>query len=258
VLAPLAAVLYLGGEHDVTEIKDQPINSVLRTSPKLVRQPAPQMTWYEVEPKLEVLILKREKERQAELKRLTLRFQEVERKRIAEQRLAELRLAELRKAEKLKQQELLKKKELQKKQAALPSRGGGGNVDRLANKVGQKYLVDLAIKYGMEYNIDAVWIVAMMKTESNFNPNAVSSHGAIGVMQMLPSTGRALGVSPGELYNPETNVRTCVKYLAQLRAQFGDLRMATIAYNQGEGNVRNGTYRTWYYDKVMQNYQSLK
>jgi soluble lytic murein transglycosylase-like protein len=98
----------------------------------------------------------------------------------------------------------------------------------------------------------------MAKTESNFNPHAVSSHEAVGIMQILPSTARALGVSPSSLTNPEVSFSTSAKYLAMLQSQFGSLRMATVAYNQGEGNVRNGSYRTWYYDKVQANYNTLK
>lgn len=120
------------------------------------------------------------------------------------------------------------------------------------------YYANLANTYGKQYNIDPVWLLAMMKTESNFNANATSSHGARGVMQILPATGQAMGVSDSsQLYNPEISVRYAAKYLDYLRSRFGSLQMATIAYNQGEGNVQNGTYRTWYLDKINANYHIL-
>lgn len=138
---------------------------------------------------------------------------------------------------------------------------GGGTVATKLKRLGvtnASYYASLAVKYGKQYNIDPLWILAMVKTESNFNPRARSSHEAIGLMQILPSTARALGVSPSTLTNPEVSIKTGTRYLSMMQRQFGSLRMATIAYNQGEGNVRRGTYRTWYYSKVQANYNAIK
>lgn len=98
-------------------------------------------------------------------------------------------------------------------------------------------------------DIDPIWIIAMMWQESRFQANARSGHGAIGLMQIMPRTGEAMGLdSPAkELYTPKTNIQTGIKYLAYLLDRFDDLRLATLAYNQGEGRVSRGTHRTWYY-----------
>lgn len=115
------------------------------------------------------------------------------------------------------------------------------------------------ISASTEFNIDRLWILSVIYQESKFRRVSVSDVGAIGLMQILPSTARAMGVDPNQLTNTDVNIHTGVKYLAYLRNRFGgDLRLATIAYNQGEGNVFRGTYLTWYYDSVNQHYQNMK
>lgn len=112
--------------------------------------------------------------------------------------------------------------------------------------------------YSDEFDIDPLWVTAMVRQESEFDEKAISNHGAIGLMQILPSTAKEFGVSKDQLYDPEINLYTGVRYLAYLQDYYGgDLRMATIAYNQGMGNVDRNTYKTWYYDGVYGHYQDI-
>ncbi len=107
-----------------------------------------------------------------------------------------------------------------------------------------KEYVSLVEKYSEEYGVPEDLIYAVIKTESSFDSSAVSSKGAIGLMQMMPATFEWLtrdilrdhhGV--GMLYDPETNIKYGTYYLSRLYNRFGDWDTALAAYNGGEGNV---------------------
>lgn len=90
------------------------------------------------------------------------------------------------------------------------------------------------VQYSKDTDIDSVWILAMMWQESRMLEESESSHGAIGLLQILPSTAKSFGVSKQELHQPETNIRTSIIYLEYLMDKYdGNLRTAIIAYNQG-------------------------
>jgi soluble lytic murein transglycosylase-like protein len=87
-------------------------------------------------------------------------------------------------------------------------------------------------KYATVHGVETAVVRAIMATESAFNPNAISSAGAIGLMQLMPMTARELGVNP---WVPEQNIEGGVRYFSQLLRMFGGLELALVAYNGGPG-----------------------
>lgn len=86
------------------------------------------------------------------------------------------------------------------------------------------------------YGVDPALVRAVIKTESNFNRWAVSNKGALGLMQLIPETGRRYGVR--DFFDPQQNVDGGVRYLRSLLEKFnGNLDLSLAAYNAGENLV---------------------
>mgnify|MGYP000562785611 FL=1 len=99
---------------------------------------------------------------------------------------------------------------------------------------------DNIIKEAAEkYSVPEYLIKAVIKQESNYMPNAISSKGAIGLMQIMPSTGALLGVDDKELLkDPYINIMTGTKYLSQMLNRYnGRLDLSLSAYNAGPNLV---------------------
>ncbi len=96
--------------------------------------------------------------------------------------------------------------------------------DSLISELSRKHQVDFAL------------IKAMIRTESGFNPVAISRKGAKGLMQLMPETALRMNVS--NVFNPRENIEGGVRYFKYLLTLFNnDLRLALAAYNAGENLV---------------------
>ena len=98
------------------------------------------------------------------------------------------------------------------------------------------WIAKAILYYSYKYNVDPLIMSALIDTESKFNQNAVSSAGAIGMGQLLPSTASALGVNP---YETLQNIEGACSYMAtQLNNFNGDTRLALAAYNAGSDAIK--------------------
>ncbi|MBP1852347.1 lytic transglycosylase domain-containing protein [Rhizobium halophytocola] len=109
-------------------------------------------------------------------------------------------------------------------------------------------------KYANKYDVPVNLAQAVVQIESNFNPKARGSAGEIGLMQIKPATARMMGFhgSAKALYDPETNIRWGMKYLAAAHDLGGGETCQTILkYNAGHGAKRMNPISKRYCGKVM-------
>lgn len=98
-------------------------------------------------------------------------------------------------------------------------------------------IIALIAASAAQYGLDPALLQAVIKVESNFNSDAVSSKGAIGLMQLMPLTATALHVL--DPFDPKDNIRAGAALLRRLLNRFdGDLTLALAAYHVGEARVR--------------------
>ncbi len=98
--------------------------------------------------------------------------------------------------------------------------------------------------HAANYDLDGALIAAVIYRESGFDADAVSSAGAVGLMQLLPDTAQGIAsltggeqYEPDDLYDPEINVRYGSFYLRRLVDKYGSVELALAAYNAGQANV---------------------
>jgi hypothetical protein len=94
---------------------------------------------------------------------------------------------------------------------------------------------DAVRRAGEKYGVPEALLTAVLQVESNFNPLAVSPKGALGIMQIMPETGRDLGLT--DFFDPEANLDAGTRYLASLLRTFARRDLALAAYNAGPGAV---------------------
>jgi soluble lytic murein transglycosylase-like protein len=88
-----------------------------------------------------------------------------------------------------------------------------------------------------KYDVETSFIKAMVKTESNFDPYAVSKKGAIGLMQLMP--GKAKDLSVKNSFDPKQNLDGGIRHVSYLLKKYeGDVKLALAAYNAGENAVK--------------------
>src|SRR5262245_16496034 len=92
-------------------------------------------------------------------------------------------------------------------------------------------------KVAKEQGVDATLVKAVIQVESGFEPRARSSAGAVGLMQVMPSTAKQYGVTGRRLYDPRANIEAGIKHLKSLLDHL-PLHLALAAYNAGEGAVQ--------------------
>jgi soluble lytic murein transglycosylase len=98
--------------------------------------------------------------------------------------------------------------------------------------------------HAREHSLDPALVAAVIYAESKFDASATSVSGAIGLMQLTPSTAKGIAIRTGghkfvtsDLYNPEINIRYGAWYLDNLFKKYGSERLVLAAYNAGQGNV---------------------
>ena len=94
----------------------------------------------------------------------------------------------------------------------------------------------LILAAAQRYYLEPELIKSVVLAESGMNPNALSSAGAMGLMQLMPGTAQDLGVS--DPWDPAQNIDGGSRYIREQLDNFGDLRRAIAAYHAGPGNVR--------------------
>ena len=105
-------------------------------------------------------------------------------------------------------------------------------------------LAQLIYQESLQYNYDPELVLALIITESSFNNWSKSRMGALGLMQILPTTGRDVAKAKNipwrgkeTLFDPYLNIKLGIHYLAELHDRFGDLEIALTAYNYGPSRV---------------------
>jgi len=121
----------------------------------------------------------------------------------------------------------------------------------------------IVLKAANRHKVDPAMVMAIIMAESSYNPKAISKKGAKGLMQLMPTTARSLGVK--DIFNPEHNINAGVRYFKKLLNQFdGNVELALAAYNAGSRKVRE--YRgippfgatKYYIKKVIKYYRHYK
>lgn len=101
-----------------------------------------------------------------------------------------------------------------------------------------KTIKDAVSYFAAHYGLEEALVLAVIRQESNFNPNAVSPAGARGLMQLMPGTAGDMGIKGADIFDPAKNIAGGCQYLSRMLRLFGSEDLALAAYNAGPGNVK--------------------
>jgi len=113
----------------------------------------------------------------------------------------------------------------------------------LIKKIYKTDYSEIIEKYSQKYEVEKELIYAIIKTESNFDSNAVSTSNAKGLMQLMESTAKEIGtnyninLTDDNIFEPEINIEIGTIYISQLLEKYNNKELALAAYNAGYGNV---------------------
>ncbi|QDK38301.1 lytic transglycosylase domain-containing protein [Bdellovibrio sp. NC01] len=132
-----------------------------------------------------------------------------------------------------------------------------------------KAITRTVIAESAKYHLDPVFVLAVIKTESKFNPLTVGRYGEIGLMQVKPDTAEWIAKKfkitwngKQTLQNPESNIKIGLAYMNYLRSKFNSKPVRYVsAYNMGPGNmfrlISKNVNPNEYNSRVMRNYKEL-
>lgn len=121
--------------------------------------------------------------------------------------------------------------------------------------IGKDRLGAMIDRHAGARKLDPALVHAVVRTESAYRVDAVSSKGAVGLMQVMPMTGKRFGVD--NLASPENNLQAGTAYLRHLLDRFDNLPLALAAYNAGEGAVIRAGHRIPAYPETREYVQSV-
>ena len=101
--------------------------------------------------------------------------------------------------------------------------------------INEEVVKETIVKHSMEMGVDPALALSIAKKESGFKHETKSSHGAVGVFQLLPSTAKRIGYNP---YYLSENIKAGLTYYKMMYKMFGSTELALAAYNAGPGNVK--------------------
>ena len=120
----------------------------------------------------------------------------------------------------------------------------------IAPSLNQKRFAVYVEEAAKTYQVEAALLHAVITAESNYNPNALSRKGAVGLMQLMPGTAKRYGIA--NPYDPAQNIRGGAQYLKYLLRMFNnDLQLVLAAYNAGENAVMGHGNRLPPYKETM-------
>lgn len=128
--------------------------------------------------------------------------------------------------------------------------------------INEDVVKETIVKHSVEMGVDPALALSIAKKESGFKHELKSSHGAVGVFQLLPSTANRMGYNP---YYLSENIKAGLTYYKMMYKMFGSTELALAAYNAGPGNVKKFGGQIPPYSEtkrfvnvIMQDYHNLK